>query len=278
MKTTISRRRGTIISAAALALTTGIVLGVFLREGRVGVADKTLWDWLDLLIVPAVLFFGGVLFARADARSEQESSTEITRANALQTYLDRMSDLILSHDLRGSEGDSDLRIIARARTLTIVSELDGDAVRKGAVIRFLYEADLIGAPRTDPVIEMRGASLEGTRLDGLFLNAINLSRADLSYTSMRGVLLSNSVFIGSVLTGADMRGGRFARCAFGYAVLRNVDLRDANLRGADFRAADLRGALLDGADREGANFEGAKFDDAREGTGRSRGISGPTKS
>jgi hypothetical protein len=35
------------------------------------VPGKTLWDWLDLLIIPFVLAIGGIWFSRAERRHEQ---------------------------------------------------------------------------------------------------------------------------------------------------------------------------------------------------------------
>ena len=53
-----------------------------------------------------------------------------------------MQELILDKGLRRSEKDAEIRDVARARTLTVLRSLDGD--RKGQVLRFLHEADLIG--------------------------------------------------------------------------------------------------------------------------------------
>ena len=49
--------------------------------------------------------------------------------------------LLLEHDLRGSEEDSEARTLARAQTLTVLEELDSS--RKEQVLRFLIEAELV---------------------------------------------------------------------------------------------------------------------------------------
>ena len=38
--------------------------------------EKTLWDWLQLLIIPAVLAVGGYLFKFTASRNEQETTKQ----------------------------------------------------------------------------------------------------------------------------------------------------------------------------------------------------------
>jgi hypothetical protein len=42
--------------------------------------SKTLWDWLKLLIVPAVLAVGGYLFTRSESRATQAAAERQNRA------------------------------------------------------------------------------------------------------------------------------------------------------------------------------------------------------
>jgi hypothetical protein len=55
---------------------------------------KTLWDWLGLLIVPVVLAVGGYLFNSSQNRATQRAAERQARADALQAYLDHMSDML----------------------------------------------------------------------------------------------------------------------------------------------------------------------------------------
>lgn len=52
-----------------------------------------------------------------------------------QTYLDRMSDLLLSQHLATSQPGDVVREVARVRALTVLRQLDGK--RKGPVVGFL---------------------------------------------------------------------------------------------------------------------------------------------
>jgi hypothetical protein len=98
---------------------------------------KTLWDWLQLFIVPLALTAIGLWFAaQQDFRQQQieeeraESAQQIEEQRAqdaaLQAYLDQMSQLMLDGDLlRGSDGGSEeVRTLARARTQTVLARLN----------------------------------------------------------------------------------------------------------------------------------------------------------
>jgi hypothetical protein len=150
---------------------------------------KTIWDWLQLLIVPFALTVIGFLFTMQqdirqqkieDQRAESERQLGEQRAQdaALQAYLDQMSTLLLADEgLRESKEGSEVRTLARARTLTVLGRLDGD--RKWSVIQFLYESGLISK---DAVT----VDLEGTDLSKSNLSGANLSDAGLGGAGLFG--------------------------------------------------------------------------------------------
>jgi uncharacterized protein YjbI with pentapeptide repeats len=223
-------------------------------------SKKTLWDWLQLFIVPLVLAAIGLWFAaQQDARQQQleekrarsDRQIEEQRAQdaALQAYLDQMSQLMLEGNLRGSEAGSEVRTLARARTQTVLARLDGR--RKASVVQFLYEASLI--KKEHPVVSLSDVGMHGADLSQLDLSEANLSGAD--------------------LRDADLSGADLSDADLGAAELEKADLRDADLSGADLSEAeldeaDLSGATtlnfanLGGADLSGANLSGALLRDA----------------
>src|SRR6266566_3236374 len=101
---------------------------------------KALWDWLQLLFIPLVLAVAALLFNRATTRTEQKIALDKQREDLLQSYLDRMSELLLEKSLATSPSD-EVRNVARVRTTTILFQLD--ARRIGYVFAFLREAGLM---------------------------------------------------------------------------------------------------------------------------------------
>src|SRR5215203_2922215 len=213
------------------------------KQSRWGFRGKTVWNWLELLIVPLALAVIGLAFSvEQDARqqkvenkraeAERELAVQRAQDETLQAYLDQMSTLMLEKDLRNSDEDSEVRTLARARTLTVLKRLD--ASRRAEIMQFLLEADLVRrVGGSAPVIELESAHLRDTSLVVANLSGAALKLARLSEADLRGANLNIAR-----LRGAD---------------LRNADLTDANLRGADLRGAELRGAVL----RE-ANLRDAK--------------------
>jgi hypothetical protein len=114
--------------------------------GWTGFRGKTLWDVLQLLIVPFALAVIGILFTiQQNARQEQienqrakvDREIEDTRAEQalLQSYLDQMGALLLDRNLRAADEDSNVHNVARARTLTTLAALN-DPRRKQKALRF----------------------------------------------------------------------------------------------------------------------------------------------
>jgi len=191
-----------------------------------------LWDWLKLLIVPAVLAGGAIWFNAQQREREQETANNRAQDETLQAYLDGMAELLTDRDRplhRAQVGDS-LSTVARARTLTVLARLEGK--RKRSVVQFLYETGLIAADRL--VLDLSGADLSGADLSGAVL-----SDAILSGAVLRVAILGRAVLIRTYLDQADL-----GRSILTEAVLGQADLSGADLRGAILDEADLRGAIL----------------------------------
>jgi len=193
---------------------------ISIRNG-IGVADKMVWDWLDILIFPVVLAVGAIgydsLERQRDERREEdqrnralEIEDQRSQAVALQTYLDQMSALMIDMKLRETSSDSDERVLAQARTLTILLALGPD--RKRHPLKLVAQMHLID--KESPVIKLPHADLNDANLAEVTLVNGDLSDVDLRRANLTGARLSETV-----LTEADLRG----------ADLSGVDLTDANV-------------------------------------------------
>ncbi len=187
--------------------------------------NKSLWDWMQLLIIPLALAVIAILFNRADRKNEQKIASDNQQEAALQSYLDRLSELQLKENLRKLEPDAEAWNIARSRTLTVLRGLDPN--RKGSVLRFLSESGLIS------IIDLSGADLVGAELSEVKLEEAKLTSAKLSNSNLLGAGLK-----GTNLRGADLSG----------AILVDADLRGANLTTAKLKGARLSEAVLNEAD------------------------------
>lgn len=257
------------------------------------VPGKTLWDWLELLLIPLVLAALAFLLNSAQTERDQRHEDDAAREETLRAYLAQMSDLMLDRRILRSKEGADVRTVARTTTLTAVRRLDGE--RRGVVVRFLAEAGLLG-PRVDirnpykiPRIEdelakldlaqadLRGAKLRGAALPYLHLELTNLQSADLQdaelprarlvFANLRGARLRGAVLMAADLRqvdlqGADLRDAVLYRAYLNGAKISNADLRDAKVGEGHLREADLRGADLRGADLHGADLRHADLREA----------------
>jgi uncharacterized protein YjbI with pentapeptide repeats len=192
----------------------------------------TVRDWLQLLIVPLALVVISLLFtAQQDQRQQQienqraeaerDLAEQRAQDEALQAYLDQMGSLLLEKDLRASDERSEVRTLARARTLTVLERLDPS--RKKAVMQFLEEANLIQSVEARaPIITLSGANLNDANLSGADLGGANLSHAELSYADLSYASLSHAD-----LSYADLSYADLSSTALNFANLTGANLSDA---------------------------------------------------
>ena len=210
----------TILVVVILIILVTVVLGYaqcLKWTGMTGKTDdfqrRTLWDWLQLLIVPAVLALGGLWFTAQQDRRQQEMDerrerivhrVEEQRAqdSMLLAYLDQMSSLLINEGLQTSQPGEPERLVAASRTITVLRGLDPE--RKRTVLRFVYEAGLIRKEGT--IVNLDGANLTEADLNNVPLEDADLSDLYLSDANLAGADLSGADLSGADLSGADLSG------------------------------------------------------------------------
>lgn len=273
------------------------------NEVSISEPGKTLWDWLSLLGVPVTLTLLGIIFqVLQQIRVERNSREQSTRASSeereeiLQVYIDRLSALLVDQNILAIavklyESDSDIEQsvqfpkespinsaktfseeemlfdaavdVIRARTLSILRRFEKDGKRKGSIIRFLVEAEIISKAR----LSLREADLSEAELDDVDLSGIDLSRAiltaaKLSGAKLIGAKLSGAKLIGANLSDADLSMANLSSADLSNAKLINVGLVNATLIGATLTDANLFGAGLIDTNLTDADLSGADLSEA----------------
>ncbi len=230
---------------------------------------KTLWDWLQLLIIPIVIAVAGYVInltisrgeqaateqrakserdaAEKRAETEHEIALDNQREAALKEYIDKMSGLLLHEKLRESQPEDEVRTIARVQTLTTLFRLD-DA-RKVTILQFLYESKLINKDKC--VI-----ALEGANLYKINLTNVNFSGANLSGAILRRATLGGANLCETNLSKTDFWGANFNVAIGGFEDLSTnsnggilvfdslISGVAANLSGANLNKAILYGSSI----------------------------------
>jgi hypothetical protein len=264
---------------------------------------KPVWDWLQLLVVPLMLALITVVFTwqqnvrqneLEDQRTEAERRLEEQRTQdaALQAYLDQMSTLLIENDLRTAPGDSEVRTLARARTLTVLSSLGPED--KPSVLQFLYESGLIlrqgpgthvgpgtsadSLPSCTPqvglrgihsIVSLQGADLRDAPLSGADLTGANLSGADLRHADLAPAFSATQYVPSqaiSILQGADLREADLSSADLSNADLCSAKLKDTELSDANLREAALfgaKGVTIDRLVKEAESLDGAMMPNYR---------------
>lgn len=252
-----------------------IFLGYFLDWGWTGFKGKTLWDWLNLLgvlAIPVVVGLGAAWYTAQQGKVSAMENTDNQREAAFQAYLDKMSDLLLQKHLRTSPSDSEVRSIARARTLAIFSQLDD--IRQRRLLRFLYESDLIKKDTGKEILDLNGLflrylSLRGIDMRKIALSGVSLHDGDLSEANLSGADLSHAHIFRAELIKTNLSGADLSHALLWEADLSEADLSHTLLCKADLHSANLSGAILNGAVLDGADLREALVTSEQLQTARS---------
>lgn len=275
----------TLVLLSALVLIILIIAGYVFDVEWVGVSSytyasggethfmrgKTLWDWLNLLIIPVFLAIGGWLMKITDQNREQRIITnrkaiELELAHdkqlqtTLETYLNEMSALLLNKGLGTTDETLAVQRVSRTRTLLVLQMLDG--YHKGQVMRFLSESNLLVNKWPSLSESQNGRSLQSVDLDSADITEANLLGVNLDRVQLSNADLSDAQLDGAYLRGAKLNRTRLQRSTFHNARLENAELISARLIGADLRWASLIRVKLDGAKLQGADFRWADLTNA----------------
>src|SRR5215210_1820309 len=210
------------------------------KQSRWGFRGMTVRDWLQLLIVPLALVAISFLFtAQQDqrqqkiegrraqqaqkienqrAQAERELAEQRAQDEALQAYLDQMSQLMLERDLLEAEQGDPVHTLAQARTSTLILRLDAE--HNVSVTRFLINSGL--AVRSDPGLVVLGTT------GGPLVVPSGASTKLLSKIALPHATLSGAYLYAADLSGADLGGAVLTEAQLNGAYLKNAFLSGAN--------------------------------------------------
>jgi uncharacterized protein YjbI with pentapeptide repeats len=214
---------------------------------------KTLWDWMQLLgvlAIPAAVGLGTLWFTTKQNQTSNQIAQDQQREDALEAYIDKISEHLLEKGLRTSLPGDEKRDVARVRTLTVLGRLD--ITRKNTVLSFLRESGLVTSEKGKSIVTFSGIKWEDA----------DLSYVDLRNTDFSGANLSRALLVGANLSGVDLSGALLVGANLSGAHLDGANLSGTHLDGANLTEAELGGANLSGAGLSRANLSKAFLDEA----------------
>jgi hypothetical protein len=205
-----------LIGVFWVAILVGIIGGYFFHLNTGFPENGKLWDWIQLLSAPVFVSALPFVFKGPRHQADDKAVAPATQSDqpnqadlhvdedrkqeaSLEAYQDYMLELLLDKNLSSSQPGSDVREVARARTLTALRRVGTH--RKGEVLRFLHEAGLIY--KGNAIVDLRGADLSGADLSNIKLSGTELSGIDFSNANLNTTLLDGANLKGANLTGAS---------------------------------------------------------------------------
>src|ERR671921_1169480 len=188
------------------------------KRSRLGFRGRTVRGWLPIvgaLLVSLVIALGIWAITwqlekleNQRAKAERELAEQRAQDEALQAYLDEMSQLILDRQLLEVEqghpvhepGDP-VHTLAQARTSTAILRLDAE--HNESVTRFLINSGLAESSEASARL-LREIALSHATLSDAYLPDADLSDADLSGADLSNALLDNADLRFAKLPSADL--------------------------------------------------------------------------
>jgi len=210
-----------------------------------GFKSKTLWDRAELLLVPILIAIGGWAFTMMQDKSNVRTEKENFQQSFLENYLNVITELMLDGKLRESDKDSEIRNIARARTINFFNTADNS--RAGLILQFLYESNLINSPK--PLIDLTGIELMNKDFSNIQLIGVKITGAHFNGTNFKNANLKNSDFSSTNFNNCNLNNTKLNKTNFKYAdmanvKLENVNLDDTNLEGVEFKNGSLKNSTI----------------------------------
>lgn len=205
---------------------------------------KKLWDWMDLLIVPILIAITVWWLGWLDNQNQIKIDNEKAQRESLNEFFKTISFYLLDKNLRNSKIESEIRSLARSRTIEFISR--ADSKRKGAILQFLFESALINS---DPVI-----NLNGVRFDNSDFKFLSLKGVKLAGIYFKNCDFSNSNFFDSNFAASDFSGSNFSLAKFDNCNIAGAKFTFAKMRGIELRNTDLSQTFIDGVDFHNADL------------------------
>ena len=255
--------------------------------------DKTMWDWLPVLlqivglfVILAALFISTAYFINQltgtqDRLAGQTNSNQQHLVQQLINEEERLIKQININQGRLIQQEGALVDQAHEQILTdylnymsnllpsIKAASPDSIARMTAQIRtkavfYALKSDVTRRTTIIQFLHDSGLILNGSgntkepiiHLNTITLGGLALKQAILNGANFDDTFLSGANFNGAILSGGSFRGAVLTKANFNGANLQNVDFSGANLTGADFTNASMKGANVSGANMKNAKLKG----------------------
>ena len=248
----------TIISIT-VALLVGYALYLRIVEGRkwadwTGFAGKSLWDFMEVLIVPLFLAIIAIWFNEQSkkrdlqfqarrANLDREISSQQFQQRILNEYLDKMTSLLEEKDfvlLNVESDDKTNNVLKTAQVITVTALRQLQKDQQDIVIQFLRDAGLHS-------FLLKNAFLAEADLSNLNLEKIDFSQANLNNCNLENSNLLDANFSRASLQSANLKSSNLMRANCDEALLQYADMRECVAVGISLQSSNLKHANLSAA-------------------------------
>jgi uncharacterized protein YjbI with pentapeptide repeats len=214
-----------------------------------GLTDKSPWDFVQLLILPALFVVLGYFLNEAANERQRHEVAARFQQGVIKDYYDVITNLVLEKNLINSKAGQPFSDVAKAYTFNVLETVDGS--KKRGIMLFLNSLQLLKI--NNPIIFFEVGSVVGrykfkrvgfaeADLSGMQLLNVRLAYADFQKTNFK-----DAIIFGCMLNFADLTGANLKETNLMQTNLSNTLMTEADLSGSNLIGAKLEGCLLSGA-------------------------------
>ena len=218
-----------------------------------GFKDKTIWDILELFIIPISLLLFGYYLERFQSEFNRDIAKDSQRERLLQEYYGLVSEYIYRYKIFELTEGNKILLTLEGITQSILSNLD--VKRKEILIKFLSDIGIIRRiEHSEPIVRLNSIDLSDVFLPLINLKGTTIYHSKFHNGNLLGGNLSEAFLLGNEFNNSDLRQANFTKSNLNITNFENANLENAKLTGAS-----LKGAILDNANLKGVEISNAKF-------------------
>ncbi|MBK8989903.1 MAG: pentapeptide repeat-containing protein [Chloroflexi bacterium] len=220
---------------------------------------KTLWDFLEAAILPALAALVIYTLDHNDKKAKQRIADEERKQAALTGFIDRVSDLILNQSNIQERGEDNthnnhVHEMIHARLLEVVKGLDGS--RKAQLFEFLQGLELIllkanldkndddSKDENDSGLQEQPRRFPDSLLDGVDFSGVELKNTKLARMELSGVRMKSAHLVNVDFSNCILRSVDFDETVMEAGYFKDSDLENLSCQNATFNWVNMNKAVL----------------------------------
>lgn len=241
--------------------------------------SKTLWDWLQLLLVPIILILGGFWLNRSESRHSLEMQKSINDTNLsiekerfedgiLNSYINDIAQMIINSDTAKLRTNR-IMAVYKIKTLTTLNRLNSE--RRNYLIQFLVDSKMLNYwdfLSDFKNIHVSGIFFNDVSFDDFKFIGSSISSSRFFSCSIQSSKSSHSDFTSSMFNDMkinifDISSSKFIQSSLVKVIFSECKIKDSKFYGSKIQHSSLGNSTIESSDLSCSTISNTNFSDTK---------------